>query len=200
MKISKINDKDIELNKDSSYLNFNLGDCSIFAEAFYNKFKNDLPNMKLGVIRGRVKMDEYDEYGSSEWEDCHAVIILNKDYYIDSEGLHRFDRKSKEFYFSNDTLKVELIPLYSKKYKMEDYSIYREFDGNMGYPKLEKSIHATFGKITEFDKNKCFDKSKIKKDLIEADLFISNNIEYYKKVINEAKNIKKNKTKTIHQI
>ena len=61
---------------------FNMGGCSAFAEVFYERFKNEMPSIKLGVVRGKIKLDDYEEYGDTEWEDCHAVVMLNEKYYL----------------------------------------------------------------------------------------------------------------------
>ena len=101
------------------------------------------------MVRGKIKLDDYEEYGDTEWEDCHAVVMLNEEYYFDVDGLVKFNPESKVFGFSNDTLKVELIALDDQNYKRDDYFIYSEYDGDTSYPLLEKSIHATFGLIND---------------------------------------------------
>ena len=162
---------------------FNMGGCSAFAEIFYERFKNEIPSIKLGVVRGKIKLDDYEEYGDTEWEDCHAVVMLNEEYYFDVDGLVKFNPESKVFGFSNDTLKVELIALDDQNYKRDDYFIYSEYDGDTSYPLLEKSIHATFGLINDGGTLKLEEINNYKE---KANKFIDENATFFNSEIKKA--------------
>jgi len=152
--------------------NFNFGNCSEFAEVLLNTIKYDIPEAQFGLIRGLVKMDDFEEYGDIEWEDCHAVVMINDKYYLDSTGLHKFDKKDKSFSFSNETLNLELIPL--TKINKYDYSIYREYES------LPISIHATFNKIKDngklAEKEINFNKEKAEKHIESEKKFFQKEI------------------------
>jgi len=55
--------------------------------------------LEIGVIRATLKGDEYEEYGDTEIEDCHAVVIIDKEHYTDVEGIQKFNPNDETFFF-----------------------------------------------------------------------------------------------------
>lgn len=163
---------------------FNFGDCSEFADTLMPYVIKQIPTAELGVIRGRVKMDEYEEYGDTEWEDCHAVVIIDDKHYLDAGGLIVFNKDDENYCFSNETLKIEMVALSHENYQLSDYSIYNEFNGKDGRNLLKKSIHSSFGKITEDGE---LDTKSINLNKEEAKSYIERNIDFFSEEINKAK-------------
>lgn len=157
---------------------FIQGDCPEFALMLKEIFKKELKGKELSIIRARVKGDEYEEYGDTDWEDCHACVMIDEEHYLDVNGLNKLDKnpKSKEYIFQSEVIFIEMIKL--KDIIKEEYSIYREFES------LKKNILIHFAKL-DFGTDK-LNKSSIKSSKKRAEKYIKENKEFFKKEIKKS--------------
>lgn len=104
------------LYEKGSKQDFIQGDCAGFAVALKEYF----PEYKYGMIAGLLLEEDFDEEEDEEedylyWEGCHAVLILDKDHYIDVNGINKFKSNDKNVGFSSKPRKIELRKLKDKE-------------------------------------------------------------------------------------
>ncbi|MDQ1339321.1 MAG: hypothetical protein QG567_473 [Campylobacterota bacterium] len=163
---------------------FNFGDCPEFADVLFEELKSVLPDVKIALVRGLIKLDDYEKDGDVEWQDCHVVVMLNDRYFFDVDGLSEFDKVINTFGFHSEPLKIEMLDF--DKISREEYSIYQEYDGTDGHKFLEKSIYANFLKL---DENGDLDIEAIDEAKNEAREYIKENRDFFNDEIQRAKNL-----------
>ncbi len=164
---------------------FTSGDCPEFAETLQELFNKELPKSKLCIIRAKVEGDEYEEYGDTEYEDCHVGLMIDKKHYLDVGGLVKFKPSEKEYGFGSNVIKIEMIAF--NTIKREDYSIYREYDGENGYEYYKENIYYNFCKLHPETNN--LDVEVIAEAKEAARKYISENMDFFKSEVKKAQKI-----------
>lgn len=75
---------------------FCMGYCLEFAFAL----KDFFPYLEIGIISGFIKTRNKQIENVFQLENCHAVLMINKNFFIDVEGIMKFEHFSEIYKFS----------------------------------------------------------------------------------------------------
>lgn len=79
------------------------GDCDVMAKAIHEKTEQP-----VFVVRGTYYDEEFDEMN---YEDCHVVVMIGRNQYMDYEGNHTKDDVIERCVFMHDVIRIDLVPI-----------------------------------------------------------------------------------------